>query len=297
MYALLINMYLMKSVNFGIFITKLINLELIINFTRFYIFSEKKVIDIDKPMRLGAFVDVSRAKQYTEDDYSLPETPPFSWLLRNKRDETGSGSTDNDDNLASSPSDENSASLLNTMTPAASAALSQQQQPSTAATNNNNANMKSLEASKATTVASASPKGSSEQLVGTSPSSLGGGDFKRSSSRWSTRTLPGEDEKLLKELYFPFATQNTPISDLAKFYRECFNAPPLQQFSEIDPTSEEVVNPGSCGSGGGGVAVRNESIDDLTQQLEKFETSLNDYDTLVTSLCQQSNEVDSNSNS
>lgn len=257
------------------------------------------MIDIDKPMRLGAFVDVSRAKQYTEDDYSLPETPPFSWLLRNKRDETGSGSTDNDDNLASSPSDENSASLLNTMTPAASSALSQPssapQQSSQATTNNNNANVKSLENSKATTVASASPKGSTEQLVGTSPSSLGGGDFRRSSSRWSTRTLPGEDEKLLKELHFPFATHQTPISDLAKFYRECFNAPPLQQFSEIDSssTNNSAEEQGSSSS----VPVRNESIDDLTQQLEKFETSLNDYDTLVTSLCQQSNEVDNNSNS
>lgn len=264
------------------------------------IYSEKKVIDIDKPMRLGAFVDVSRAKQYTEDDYSLPETPPFSWLLRNKRDETGSGSTDNDDNLASSPSDENSASLLNTMTPAASSTLSQQpsssplpaqqqqQQSSQATTNNNNKSL--LENSKATTVASASPKGSTEQLVGTSPSSLGGGDFRRSSSRWSTRTLPGEDEKLLKELHFPFATHQTPISDLAKFYRECFNAPPLQQFSEIDSSSSAEEQQG------GSVPVRNESIDDLTQQLEKFETSLNDYDTLVTSLC-QSNEVDNNSNS
>lgn len=45
-------------------------------------FSEKKVIDLDKPMRCGAFVDASRIKQYTEDDFLLPETPPFSWLLR-----------------------------------------------------------------------------------------------------------------------------------------------------------------------------------------------------------------------
>jgi len=33
-------------------------------------------------MRAGAFADTSRIKQYTEDDFILPETPPFSWLLR-----------------------------------------------------------------------------------------------------------------------------------------------------------------------------------------------------------------------
>lgn len=37
------------------------------------------------------------------------------------------------------------------------------------------------------------------------------------------------------------------------------------------------------------------SIDDLTRQLENFETSLPDYETLVMSLCQQ--ETDNNSNS
>lgn len=45
-------------------------------------FSEKKVIDLDKPLKPGAFVDQSKIKQYTEDDFILPETPPFSWLLR-----------------------------------------------------------------------------------------------------------------------------------------------------------------------------------------------------------------------
>lgn len=251
-------------------------------------------------MRLGAFVDVTRVKQFTEEDFSLPETPPFSWLLRNKRDETGSSG----ENLASSPSDENSASLLNTMTPAVAATLaSQASSTAQQTTNNNNATVKSLENSKAT-AASASPKGSTEQLVGTSPSSLGG-DFKRSSSRWSTRTLP-EDEKLLKELHFPFATQNTPISDLAKFYRECFNAPPLQQFSEAvepepgcDDEAASVAATAAANAAAATIAAaRNNSIDDLTQQLERFETSLNDYDTLVTSLCQQSHDnVDSNSNS
>uniref|UniRef100_A0A336LVL8 Autophagy-related protein 13 n=1 Tax=Culicoides sonorensis TaxID=179676 RepID=A0A336LVL8_CULSO len=273
--------------------------------------SEKKVIDIDKPMRRGAFVDESFAKQYTEADFSLPETPPFSWLLRKPTTTTSSslaqkddgGASDLEDILATSPpSDENSATALNTTGTSST----------TTTTNNNNASVKSLENPKSS--GAASPKSSNEQLTGTSPSSLN--EFKRSSSRWSTRTLPGEDEKLFKELHFPFATQNTPISDLAKFYRECFNAPPLQQFAEIDnPTATgtgtvlsgsgddaeatSATSSSSCrlGANNADFVARNSSIDDLTKQLEEFETSLGDYDTLVTSLCQQSSEVDNNSNS
>lgn len=142
-------------------------------------------------MRRGAFVDVASAKQYTEADFSLPETPPFSWLLRKttttttsvlQKDDCG-GASDAEDTLATSPpSDENSAIALNTA-------------GTSSTTNNNNASVKSLENPKSS---AASPKSSNEQLTGTSPSSLN--EFKRSSSRWSTRTLPGEDEKLFKEL-------------------------------------------------------------------------------------------------
>lgn len=220
--------------------------------------SEKKIIDIDKPMRCGAFVDLSSAKQYTEADFSLPETPPFSWLLRKPT----------------------------TTTPAAAT--------SPPATNTSTATSQQVKESDESTATQ----------TGTSPSH----EFKRSSvSRWSTRTLPGEDEKLFKELHFPFATQNTPISDLAKFYRECFNAPPLQQFAELDEsatvtTTEDTVdgNSGANAAAAAPIAAtieRNDSIHDLTKQLEQFETSLGDYDTLVTSLCQHNSEVDSNSNS
>lgn len=142
-------------------------------------------------MRRGAFVDVSSAKQYTEADFSLPETPPFSWLLRKPTTTTTSvtqkdDASDLEDALAASPpSDENSATALNTATAG-----------SGPGTNNNNASVKSLENPKSS--GATSPKSSNEQLTGTSPSSLN--EFKRSSSRWSTRTLPGEDEKLFKEL-------------------------------------------------------------------------------------------------
>lgn len=69
---------------------------------------------------------------------------------------------------------------------------------------------------------------------------------------------------------FPFANQS-PIGDLAKFYRDCFHAPPLESFTiDGEPTFEDVED---------------ETVDDLTRQLEQFETSLNEYDGLITSLC------------
>ncbi|XP_063701875.1 autophagy-related protein 13 homolog [Culicoides brevitarsis] len=210
-----------------------------------------KVIDIDRPMKIGAFVDVSSAKTFTEADFSLPETPQFSWLMR-------------------------------------------KQQLSATATSNSSTN---------------SQKDCDDPLAGTSPVSLN--EFKRTSSRWSTRTLPGEDEKLFKEPHYPFATQDTPISDLAKFYRECFNAPPLHQFAEqeeqnesprlsessnAEETMEDTLGANSPGATTTNVE-RNNSINDLTKQLEQFETSLGDYDSLLTSLCQKNTEVDDNLNS
>lgn len=83
------------------------------------------------------------------------------------------------------------------------------------------------------------------------------------------------------------------MKDLAKFYRDCFNAPPLHVFSE-PPTvlNGDAVN----------IAAAEEifetddnEVDTLTKELEQFETALGQYDTLVTSLCCQS--VDNNLNS
>lgn len=137
--------------------------------------------------------------------------------------------------------------------------------------NNNNSNLKNVE----------SKLSQSPINAGTSPNS-------KSGSRWSLRGMQPEDERLLKELHFPFATANTPISDLAKFYRECFNAPPLQHFStdlSTDSTSTLYDDDDN-----------NQSIDDLTKQLEQFETSLPDYDGMIQSLV-ENQALDSNSNS
>lgn len=48
-------------------------------------FREKKVIDLDKPLLTGAFVDPTKITQYTEKDYILPEIPPFSWMIKNAK--------------------------------------------------------------------------------------------------------------------------------------------------------------------------------------------------------------------
>lgn len=195
-------------------------------------------IVLDKPLKPGAFVDASKIKQYTEDDFILPETPPFSWLLRKTKEEQ----------LGTSPKSDDESQMKLGVSPS----------KTDISINNNTA---PLRGSGDTIAKSNSP-----------PSSIM--DSKRSFR--GGKNLPPEDERLMKELHFPFATPNTPMNDLAKFYRDCFNAPPLQEFTQT-PVEEEVT------------------VDDLTTQLEQFETSLGDYDALVTSICSQS--VDNNSNS
>lgn len=118
-------------------------------------------------MRCGAFVDASRIRQYTEDDFILPETPPFNWLLRKTRDDIAECKIE-EEKLANSQNDENSSPnniIIN---------------------NNNNLNQRIAEAAKL----SQSPK---DNLSGTSPCSF------KSQSRWSLRENK-EDDKLLKEL-------------------------------------------------------------------------------------------------
>ena len=81
------------------------------------------------------------------------------------------------------------------------------------------------------------------------------------------------------------------MKDLAKFYRDCFNAPPLHAFND---------SPASLNGDAVNIAAAEEILNDesdldaLSKQLEQFETSLGDFDSLVTSLCCS---VDKNSNS
>lgn len=95
---------------------------------------------------------------------------------------------------------------------------------------------------------------------------------------------------------FPFATA-TPMKDLAKFYRDCFNAPPLHAFSE--PLPPLVLNGDAVNMAAAEEIIETEANDQaadaVTKLLEQFETSLPDYETLVTSLC--THAIDKNSNS
>lgn len=58
---------------------------LLIFFSTSIIHSEKKIIDLEKPLLTGAFIDPNKITQYTEKDYILPEIPPFSWLIKNPK--------------------------------------------------------------------------------------------------------------------------------------------------------------------------------------------------------------------
>lgn len=67
----------------------------------------------------------------------------------------------------------------------------------------------------------------------------------------------------------PFAGSNAN-TDLGLFYRECQSAPPLQGVNARERTVAEQVG-------------------DLTLQLEAFETSLKEYDRVITELCHVDN--------
>ncbi|XP_050074453.1 autophagy-related protein 13 homolog [Anopheles maculipalpis] len=269
---------------------------------------EKKVIDLDKPMRCGAFVDASRVKKPTEDDYTLPETPPFSWLLPKPRDESAFRDCGEDRVSLHSPTnvDENCSNNANNLN------------------NNNNTNKGSYESNSGAAGPlhfrlSQSPKGNSTApgteamavpgatvaipSTGTSPpSSLGAGGELRRSSRWSIRRDPSENDRMLKELQFAFA-ETTAQGELAKFLRECSNVPSLQEFGMMRSSGEDTITEDenmdgsrilteadTCPDSG----EEDDVLNDLTRQLEQFETSLPEYEYLVSSLCQS---IDSNSNS
>lgn len=94
-----------------------------------------------------------------------------------------------------------------------------------------------------------------------------------------------------REQLLPFATETTPLNDLARFFRDLNNIP---QISLEQPGAMSMHEDG--GDEGGEPLPGGDGVDELTRQLEHFETSLDDYDSLVTSLYSQS-EIDSNSNS
>uniref|UniRef100_A0A0A1X1I5 Autophagy-related protein 13 n=1 Tax=Zeugodacus cucurbitae TaxID=28588 RepID=A0A0A1X1I5_ZEUCU len=220
---------------------------------------EKKVIDIEKPLRPGAFTDVGKLRQWTEKDYILPETPPFEWLLRRPRQESGDsvGSVESlNKKSTGSNSAPNSCNGQEQIVQNNNDGIGNNTSSNTQANNNNNVmTFKSLENGQNGTQAK--------------PSS---GDTTLSQSPKNNITIPAptcsrsnsmhhrpEDDNLLKELHIPFALPNSHVNDLAKFYRDCYHAPPLRGLNETKQ-------------------------DAAVEQLEEFETSLGDYDELVLQL-------------
>ncbi|XP_053689199.1 autophagy-related protein 13 homolog isoform X2 [Sabethes cyaneus] len=274
--------------------------------------NEKKIIDLDKPMRCGAFVDASRVKQYTEEDFILPETPPFHWLLPKPKDDTSSlkSGTDEDRQSINSPTaDENSSTNANNNNTVTNlnnvnnnsnkgsfeSAGAMNFRLSQSPKSGDSSNAASASATAAAIAAAGNPPASGTNS-GSPPASLTS-EFRRS-SRWSIQKPEPDDERLLKELQFPFAVGHSAISDLAKFYRDCTQAPPLQAFNQLasvisNVDGEEAANADDAGR----ILIEaddDDDVDEITRQLEQFETSLPVFETLVTSLCQS---VDSNSNS
>lgn len=274
---------------------------------------DRKIVDIEKPLRPGAFTDIGKLRQYTEEDFVLPETPPFEWLLRKPRHESGgstgtgySGSIESLNRKCDSPQTsplgnghQNNININNALN---NNSLNNNNNANT--TNNNSAGFKSFENDKNLQQTQKSPNNSTHSqspvkslFVPQPPANT--------SKTPDSSTLPGtqisahhnsaDDESLLKELNFPFASPTSHVNDLAKFYRDCYHAPPLRGFSELQAEictasqdSTEIkttcsvqpsANPQTCSAASN--AADYSLVDDLSKQLEQFETSLEDYDKLV----------------
>ncbi|KAM7360526.1 autophagy-related 13 [Cochliomyia hominivorax] len=297
---------------------------------------EKKIIDIEKPLRPGAFTDIGKLRQYTEDDFVLPETPPFEWLLRKPRHESAGsagtgcgGSIESLNRKCDSPQTsplgnghQNTININNALNNNSSNGNSNNANNTT--TNNNSAAFKSLENDE--NLQQLQLQQQQQQKSSPNNSTHSQSPIKslfvpqpplnaRLQPHNSTPNLPAttqhsaDDESLLKELNFPFASPTSHVNDLAKFYRDCYHAPPLKGFSELQAelcsttnntttaaytscntqNTPAIDNPLTCSA----TAANNTSstattnttdytfVDDLSKQLEQFETSLEDYDKLV----------------
>ncbi|XP_053970878.1 autophagy-related protein 13 homolog isoform X2 [Hylaeus anthracinus] len=115
----------------------------------------------------------------------------------------------------------------------------------------------------ATTTATDSSNGNNERLANDNTTSKC--NSQNGSRRSSCSMTSANDDFIMKT---PFAVTNTN-SDLGAFYRECQSAPQLQAF-----VKEETLG---------------EQIEDLTKQLETFETNGRWYEDILSSLCHTEN--------
>lgn len=242
--------------------------------------SDKRCIDIEKPLRPGAFTDLGKLRQFTETDFVLPETPPFEWMLRTRHESNGSGSIESLNRKCESPVLNNNNNNNYSINGSSCNNINQNHN------NNNSTAFKSFE--KSTTAAAAAPSAASPIKSLLIPASSATLRYKsasmlqeQASASSSQLQQPPDDDSLLKELHFPFASPTSQVNDLAKFYRECYYAPPLLGLNEL-----QAPNATSCSATAAAAAalssnVADGSMDDLSRQLEQFETSLEDYDKLV----------------
>ncbi|KAL5285490.1 ATG13 family protein [Megaselia abdita] len=184
------------------------------------------VIDISKPMKPGPFVDTSKLKQYSEQDYILPEESPFSWIIRKK-----DGTID-----------------YSVLTTVSSNSFSEE----------NNNNTKNFEVINDSPAKSLFVPSEISPVTTTSKSDL------------------NLEKSLMKELSFPFATTNNHIGELAKFYRDCYNAPQLHNWEE-EADEEDLETPFKETSS-------QQPVDELTKQLQAFEICLDNYEKMLSSL-------------
>ncbi|KAH8284186.1 hypothetical protein KR054_012074 [Drosophila jambulina] len=232
---------------------------------------DRRCIDIEKPLRPGAFTDMGKLKQYTEDDFVLPETPPFEWLLRGRGSVESLNRLDNNVAAASVLSaNNNNNHQVNNFNQSSNL-------------NNNSTGFKSFEKNAENSVSSIK-----SLLIPASVSSA----YRHHSE--PALQPPPDDDNLLKELHFPFASPTSHVNDLAKFYRECYHAPPLRGLNELQAEISSLTSVANsppsnasapaCGATAAAVATSAadaSAMDDLSRQLEQFETSLEDYDKLV----------------
>ncbi|XP_077284855.1 autophagy-related protein 13 homolog [Arctopsyche grandis] len=176
----------------------------------------KRTVDLTKPMKLGAFVDTTKIKEFTDSNLVFPDDPPCSWLL-----ELAQGQYD-------------------------------------------------CEYMKINEV----------EIDNKAEDALQAEEEKKNIKieRKRTWTINDDDDsKFMKELNCPFATAS-PIGELAIFYREFYHAPPLQAFEDLELNNLAIED------------ICDDPHVDVSKQIKKLEDSLQDYDQIVTDLCQYSNE-------
>lgn len=202
---------------------------------------ERKAVNLDKPLKAGAFVDAKKIKQIAETDFALPEEPPLSWILENvKKPNPQSNGTD--------------VEILNGIHP---------KEDLNGSLNNCNLNGNRLQSDEITSTPAVEVPSRRSSLF---------------------PHIGAEEEKVLQILTCPFA-EGSPINDLAQFYKDMCNAPELPDRMKEQKGSDTSLEDRSVI----GDSTGSSDITDLTKQLELFETSLPEFDNIVSSMCHSSN--------